>query len=130
MLSLIAAVWSHIWPVGGAALVCCRVHCCLLASHLDEASGCQRVHEDVAPGVLHQQVGDEPHRGGVHLLQADAQRASERANTGSQIGSSFSHSSVLEVQIKYFFFFFFMTPFLTRSRRGRREAGRPAAAVT
>lgn len=42
-------------------------------SYLDETSWCQRVHEDVAPGVLHQQVGDEPHRGGVHLLQADTQ---------------------------------------------------------
>lgn len=48
-------------------------------SHLDEASWGQRVHEDVAPGVLHQQVGDEPHRGGVHLLEAN-----EQANTVSR----------------------------------------------
>lgn len=44
----------------------------LLLSHLGEAPGGQGVREGMAPGILLQQVRDEPHRSGVHLLQPDA----------------------------------------------------------
>lgn len=50
----------------------------LFQPHLDVASGCQGVHEDMAPGILHQHVRDEPDGGGVYLLQPDTANTTPR----------------------------------------------------
>ena len=103
----------------------------LLLSHLDEASGRQGVHEGMAPGILLQHVRDEPHRGGVHLLQPDKHKtAGSHKHTPSPSRLTARRKDHPFIQKRIFFSALILRSpsVLTRSRRGLWGAGCPAVA--